>query len=78
MLQSSQTGTGRAVGMRALVKTGTAACDHPAGQPGDGYVVALYPAEAPKYTLLVQIHGVPGATAAAAAGKMLRTILNGK
>jgi cell division protein FtsI/penicillin-binding protein 2 len=78
MLQSSQSGTGRAIAMKALIKTGTAACAHPAGQPGDGYAVVLYPPEAPKYTLLVQIHGVPGATAAVTAGKMLRAVLDGK
>jgi cell division protein FtsI/penicillin-binding protein 2 len=78
MLESSQHGTGRAIAMKALVKTGTAPCEHPKHLPGDGYVVALYPPEAPKYTLLLQMHGVPGATAAATAGKMLRTILTGK
>jgi cell division protein FtsI/penicillin-binding protein 2 len=74
MMQSSQAGTGRAFGAKAQVKTGTAACAHPAGQPGDGYVIALVP----KYVLLVQMHGVPGATTAITAGKMLRAILNGK
>ncbi len=74
MMQSSQSGTGRAFGTKALVKTGTAACAHPAGQPGDGYVVAI----AYGYTLLVQMHGVPGATTAATAGRMLNAILQGK
>ncbi|MEO8131369.1 MAG: penicillin-binding transpeptidase domain-containing protein [Bryobacteraceae bacterium] len=74
MLQSSQSGTGRAIGRKALVKTGTAACSHPAGQPGDGYVVAI----SHSYTLLVQMHGVPGATVAATAGQMLTAILHGK
>ena len=74
MLQSSQSGTGRALKIKALVKTGTAACSHPAGQPGDGYVVAMVHG----YTLLVQVHGVPGATTAATAGRMLNTILHGK
>ena len=74
MLQSSQSGTGRAIATKALVKTGTAACAHPAGQPGDGYAIAMLHG----YTLLVQMHGVPGATTAATAGKMLTTILKGK
>lgn len=74
MMQSSQSGTGRAIGTKALVKTGTAACAHPAGQPGDGYVVAVTNG----YTLLVQMHGVPGASTAATAGKMLSAILRGK
>ena len=74
MMQSSQSGTGRAIGRRALVKTGTAACAHRAGQPGDGYVVVITHG----YTLLVQMHGVPGATTAATAGKMLTAILHGK
>ncbi len=74
MLQASQSGTGRGIGRKALVKTGTAACAHPAGQPGDGYVVAI----AGNYTLLVRIHGVPGANAAVTAGKMLNAIFSGK
>jgi len=74
MLQSSQSGTGRFIGIKALVKTGTAACSHPAGQPGDGFVVAI----SQGYTLLVQMHGVPGATAAATAGQMLKAIRQGK
>lgn len=74
MMLSSQSGTGRAIGIKALVKTGTAACSHPAGRPGDGYVVAITEG----YTLLVQIHGVPGATTAATAGQMLKCILHGK
>ena len=74
MIQSARSGTGKAFGGGAMVKTGTAACSHLAGQPGDGYVVAF----TAKYTLLVQMHAAPGATTAATGGKMLRAILNGK
>jgi hypothetical protein len=40
--------------------------------------MAFYPAEAPRYALLVRVHGVPGAEAARVAGKMLRVIRDGK
>ncbi|HLW78932.1 MAG TPA: penicillin-binding transpeptidase domain-containing protein [Terriglobia bacterium] len=59
---------------RVLAKTGTARCVHQPQAPGDGYVVALWPAEAPRYALLVGVHGVPGARAAAVCGEMLRAM----
>jgi len=74
MLRSSQTGTGKAFGRKTMVKTGTAPCSHVAELPGDGYVVAI----TPKVTLLVQMHGAPGAVVAATGGKMLRVLLDGK
>ena len=76
MLQSAQRGTGAAVGRRlrhseAFVKTGTAPCTHALRAPGDGFVVALVPTQAPEIVLLVRVHGVAGAKAAETVGRML-------
>jgi Penicillin binding protein transpeptidase domain len=62
MALSGQSGTGRGVGRGAYVKTGTAG--------GDGYVIALFPIDAPRFNLLVRVRGVPGAKAAWVCGKM--------
>lgn len=83
MALSARSGTGSAVGRAlagegALVKTGTALCIHIHRQPGDGYVMTLYPEERPTFALLVRVHGAPGAKAAAVAGEMLRAVLEGK
>jgi cell division protein FtsI/penicillin-binding protein 2 len=82
MLLSARLGTGSAVdsalaGNRARVKTGTAPCVHAHRMPGDGYAVVLYPAESPRFLLLVQVHGVPGSKAAVTAGRMMRAVLDG-
>jgi cell division protein FtsI/penicillin-binding protein 2 len=79
MARSAWEGTGAEVDRalkhsHALVKTGTAACTHPDHAPGDGFVVALVPAEQPEWLLMVRVHGVPGAKAAATAGRMLSRI----
>jgi len=76
MAQSARQGTGAEVDRAlkhssALVKTGTAACTHRVHAPGDGFVVALVPAEQPELLLMVCVHGVPGAKAALTAGRML-------
>jgi cell division protein FtsI/penicillin-binding protein 2 len=78
----------RKSGASALTKTGTAPCVHGANQDteederksfaGDGYVIALYPAVDPKLGLMVRLHSAPGSKAAEVAGKMLRTIADGK
>jgi len=83
MSLSARAGTASAIqksllGAPALAKTGTAPCIHTARAPGDGYTVILYPADAPRFALLVRVHGVPGAHAAKVGGKMLRTIVTGK
>ena len=77
-------------GASALTKTGTAPCvhgkngdvteseEHPKSFAGDGYVVALYPAVDPQLALMVRLHSAPGSKAAEVAGKMLRTIADGK
>jgi cell division protein FtsI/penicillin-binding protein 2 len=79
MAQSARQGTGAEVDRAlkhtsALVKTGTAACTHHDHAPGDGFVVALVPAEQPELLLMVRVHGVPGARAALTAGRMLSRI----
>jgi cell division protein FtsI/penicillin-binding protein 2 len=80
MVQSAQQGTGAEVDRalkhsRALVKTGTAACTHRDRAPGDGFVIALVPAEQPELLLMIRVHGVPGAKAALTAGRMLSRIV---
>jgi cell division protein FtsI/penicillin-binding protein 2 len=79
MAQSARQGTGVDVDRalkrsRALAKTGTAVCTHQDHAPGDGFVVALVPAEQPELLLMVRVHGVPGAKAALTAGRMLSRI----
>jgi cell division protein FtsI/penicillin-binding protein 2 len=79
MAQSARNGTGKGVGEAlihadALVKTGTAPCTHPRFAPGDGFVVAMVPANQPELLLLVRVHSVPGATAALTAGHMLHRL----
>ena len=79
MAQSALQGTGAGVNRylgyaRALVKTGTAACTHQRHAPGDGFAVALIPADDPRELLMVRVHGVPGSEAAKIAAQMLRRI----
>jgi cell division protein FtsI/penicillin-binding protein 2 len=79
MAAAAEEGTGAAVNRalaypKALVKTGTAGCTHARHAPGDGFAIALFPAEHPEILLLVRVHGVPGAEAARTAGEMLRKI----
>src|SRR6266851_1194890 len=79
MAQSARNGTGKGVGVAlkradALVKTGTAPCTDPHAAPGDGFVVALVPANQPELLLFVRVHSVPGATASLTAGRMLRSL----
>lgn len=76
MARSARQGTAAELGRAfkqadALVKTGTAACTHQGRAPGDGFAVALVPADQPALLLMVRVHGVPGSRAAATAGRML-------
>ncbi|MDQ2711701.1 MAG: hypothetical protein M3Y24_05595 [Acidobacteriota bacterium] len=64
MTRCADTGTARALGLRAYAKTGTAACSHLPRASGDGFAVAIYPPDQPRHRLLVQRHNVTGAIAA--------------
>jgi cell division protein FtsI/penicillin-binding protein 2 len=77
MRRSAQSGTAKLLGGGALAKTGTAPCSHTHKAPGDGYVAILYPMDAPKYMLLVQVHGVSGAEATRTAATMLDVLRHG-
>src|SRR5262249_46064616 len=74
MALSARIGTGRAAGPGAYIKTGTAPCIHESGVAGDGYVLAMCPSTSPRYTLLVRVHGVPGARAAVTCGRMRQAL----
>jgi len=83
MILSARVGTASAIRRSfadapTLAKTGTAPCVHTPRAPGDGYVIMLYPADSPRFTLLVRVHGVPGSHAAIVGGELLRTIVTGK
>ena len=72
--RSAERGTARACGGDAYAKTGTGPCiHHPKGR-GDGYAVALFPAETPRFALLVSAHNRPGSEAARTAGEMRRAM----
>jgi len=73
--EAAKSGTARELGSFALAKTGTAPCAHDAG---DGFVVALFPADAVKYALMVRVHNSTGARAAAALAPAFRRIRDGK
>jgi len=81
MAMSARVGTAAAVDRAlrfnaAIAKTGTAPCTHKHRAPGDGFTVAMFPADFPRVLLLVRVHGVPGAVAAKTAGQMLYRIEN--
>jgi cell division protein FtsI/penicillin-binding protein 2 len=78
MRLAARVGTAKLLGGAALAKTGTAPCSHSHKAPGDGYVAMLYPPAAPKYVLLIQVHGVSGAEATRTAAKMLAVLQHGK
>jgi cell division protein FtsI/penicillin-binding protein 2 len=78
MRLAARVGTAKLLGGAALAKTGTAPCSHSQKAPGDGYVAMLYPPAAPKYVLLIQVHGVSGAEATRTAAKMLAVLQHGK
>ena len=63
---AAKSGTGRAAGRDALVKTGTAPCVH-GKQPGDGFAMVIEK----DVLLLVRVEGRPGSHAAGVAGRLL-------
>jgi len=62
------------LGQRFVAKTGTAPCTHKGHAPGDGYVLVAWPAELPRYLLMVRRHGATGAQASVLAGRMLHSL----
>ncbi len=79
MAESAKAGTAAALSRQGLhqtylAKTGTALCTHAEHASGDGFVIVAWPADLPRYLLLVRQHGVPGAQASALAGRMLRSL----
>jgi len=79
MAESARAGTAAGLSrqglhQRFLAKTGTAPCTHSQRAPGDGFVIVAWPADFPRYLLLVRQHGVPGAQASLLAGRMLRAL----
>jgi hypothetical protein len=58
----------------AYAKTGTAECAHPRNADGDGFAIAVYPADAPRYTVITRVHGQTGRVAAGAAGALLQAL----
>jgi cell division protein FtsI/penicillin-binding protein 2 len=74
MALSAKLGTGRGAGAGAYVKTGTAPCLDELKHAGDGFAIALYPTSAPRFALMVRVHGVPGAQAASVAGRMRKAL----
>jgi len=75
MRQAARSGTAKAVGGNALAKTGTAECSHEPREAGDGLAIALFPAEAPRYSLLVRKNNTTGANAAIIAGRIKALVL---
>lgn len=71
LVLAAEEGTARALGPGVLAKTGTARCIHQPRGAGDGYVMAMLPAERPAFTLLVRLHDEPGSHAAAACSRVL-------
>jgi cell division protein FtsI/penicillin-binding protein 2 len=74
MALSAKSGTGRGAGAGAYVKTGTAQCLDELRHAGDGFAIALYPTNTPRFALLVRVHGVPGAQAASVCGRMRKAL----
>ena len=80
MRESARGGTGAGVSrgvpqLSVLAKTGTAPCTHTPRAPGDGFVIAAWPADSPRYLLLLRQHGHPGALAAVTAGRILQELV---
>lgn len=78
--QAAREGTASSIALRlpqdAFAKTGTAACTHAVNADGDGFAVIVYPAETPRYSVLVRTHGKTGAVAAGAAAVIVEALTN--
>ena len=85
MRKACRGGTASSVGAKAgsmemLAKTGTAPCTHRDLLPavdGDGFVILIGPADNPRHTLLMRVHGVPGLVAADIAGSVWKQFTAG-
>jgi hypothetical protein len=80
---SARQGTAQGIGgalrqAAALAKTGTGPCVHRPNAGGDGFVAVLYPADQPRYALLVRAHGQTGRRAAEIGGAMLQMLIEGE
>lgn len=77
LVEAARTGTaggvGRRLPARTFAKTGTAPCAHGQGG-GDGFAAVVYPADNPRYTILLRIHGRTGRVAAEAAATVLSAL----
>lgn len=78
LLLSAREGTAHLVKLDALAKTGTAPCSHKVRGEGDGLAIAAWPADTPRYLLLVRVHNTTGANAAQVAGGMVRALAAGR
>jgi cell division protein FtsI/penicillin-binding protein 2 len=58
----------------AYAKTGTAQCAHVPNAGGDGFAAVIYPADSPRYAVIVRVHGQTGRVAAEAAGALLEAL----
>ena len=76
--RAAREGTAAALATRlpqdAYAKTGTAECAHVLNADGDGFAVAVYPADAPRYAVITRVHGQTGRVAAGAAGALLHAL----
>lgn len=70
-------GVGKGVPAQGFAKTGTAPCAHGLGG-GDGFAAVVYPADNPRYTMLLRIHGRTGRVAAEASGAVLSAAVGGR
>ncbi len=75
MRVAAKAGTARPLGVFTLAKTGTAPCPRDAG---DGFAMALFPADSPRYALLVRVHNSTGGRTATMLAPALHRIRNGK
>jgi hypothetical protein len=80
--RAARNGTAKAMGGGVLAKTGTAECagrrDTGRKDSGDGFALAMEPADSPRIALLVRVHNVPGAEASKTAARMLRVLRGAK